>query len=71
MTEAVGVKRQTVLDRREYGFLTGVMFGFTADPAPDNWSPGIETVLSVETWDELGRPERITVTVEPGDRLNG
>lgn len=70
MTEATYVKRQTVLDRKEYGFLTGVVFGFTSDPPPDNWDPGIETVLSVETWNELGQPEQITVTVEPGDRLN-
>lgn len=28
------------------------------------------TELDLEDWDEMGRPEKITVTVEPGDMLN-
>jgi hypothetical protein len=26
--------------------------------------------LDIEDWDEMGRPEEITVTIEPGDLLN-
>lgn len=26
--------------------------------------------LSLDKWDDLGRPETITVSVEPGDHLN-
>lgn len=26
--------------------------------------------LDAEDWEEMGRPETITVTIEPGDRLN-
>jgi hypothetical protein len=31
---------------------------------------GIDLRLSRATWDDMGRPDRVTVTVEPGDRLN-
>lgn len=27
-------------------------------------------MLDVDTWDELGEPEVVTITIEPGDRLN-
>ena len=28
-------------------------------------------VMSFEDWAQMGKPEVITITVEPGDRLNG
>lgn len=27
--------------------------------------------VDVDTWDDLGRPAHITVTIKPGDTLNG
>lgn len=27
-------------------------------------------LMDVDTWDEMGRPEVITITVDAGDRLN-
>jgi hypothetical protein len=29
-----------------------------------------EVVIDYETWRDMGTPEAITVTIEPGDRLN-
>lgn len=28
-------------------------------------------VIDRDTWDEMGSPDSVTITVEPGDQLNG
>lgn len=33
--------------------------------------PRFSMVMAAHVWQELGKPNRITVTAEPGDRLNG
>lgn len=38
---------------------------------PDNRDYFRHFSMEKSVYDELGRPETITVTVEPGDRLNG
>jgi hypothetical protein len=57
----------------------------TTNAAIDSWPMGVlfmndddafesdrfETVLPSDLWRDMGRPAVITVTVEPGDLLNG
>ena len=39
----------------------------------DGYKPNSDTSISIpaEKWKDMGRPTQITVTVEPGDDLNG
>jgi hypothetical protein len=30
-----------------------------------------EVILPRSQWDEMGEPDTITITIEPGDKLNG
>lgn len=32
---------------------------------------GTEVILGRDAWEEMGKPDEVTVTVEPGDKLNG
>jgi hypothetical protein len=34
------------------------------------YANGQDLVLPLEMWDDMGRPDRVTVTVVPGDELN-
>ena len=44
---------------------------FTSEAvAPDTSAYGSVVRLEYETWQDMGGPLTITVTVEPGDRLN-
>ena len=40
------------------------------EPVPDTETPGVVIRVPYETWQDMGGPLTITVTVEPGDRLN-
>lgn len=42
-------------------------FGSTND---DNGEPEIDLVMTSARWEDLGRPDILTVTIEPGDLLN-
>lgn len=38
---------------------------------PMCWPPGVWDIeLNPNDWEDMGSPETITVTIEPGDRLN-
>ena len=46
---------------------------FFRHPAPEEEGEVIvwhELQLDKRVWEEMGRPEKITVTIEPGDKLN-
>lgn len=52
------------LYKRLAGTVHAVTFGHTGDPT--------RTVkIPTRTWREMGEPHLITVTIEPGDRING
>jgi hypothetical protein len=40
------------------------------DATPDDPSDHVGLIIQTEAWVEMGRPEKVTVTIEPGDRLN-
>ena len=44
-------------------------FRASSDPA-ENWTPGISVTLRSSTWADFGQSNQITVTIEPGDKLN-
>lgn len=55
------------------GLRTGSTIGFVNydadDPADEMINPR-DLVMYVPDWEDLGSPEVITVTIEPGDHLN-
>jgi hypothetical protein len=67
------VKSASVLNHAEPWDTERFVFFFSYEEAEMD-DPATSTdrafSLSREDWDEFGRPEVITVTVEPGDRLN-
>jgi hypothetical protein len=50
----------------------GVLFLFKEDNRLEDMStPAVGgTFISYETWEDMGKPPTITVSVEPGDKLN-
>lgn len=42
---------------------------FTVDTGPDE-VPAAVVTITLADWDDLGQPDQLTVTIEPGDRLN-
>lgn len=57
------MKKQTVL---ELATVTSLRAIFT-DPDDDS---AVGATLDAEIWEDMGRPKDITVTFEPGDKLN-
>lgn len=41
------------------------------DGNPTGVAPTTTVCIPLLDWDDLGRPDTITVTIEPGDHLNG
>lgn len=63
-------KTMAVLEIREEGATPdGTSFGRSNDDIRDGMNP-MMVVLWAEDWVDLGEPKQITVTVEPGDKLN-
>lgn len=58
------VKSEAVLDRTLVGN-TIVTYS-----QPDMDQPSVEVTIPRSTYDWMREPEQITVTIEPGDRLN-
>lgn len=62
------LKKQIVVQRDTKAkmpcFMSGDQWGTVADEAVLHFD------LSPEDWDDMGSPDQITVTIEPGDRLN-
>lgn len=44
---------------------------FRVWPDDDNHGHVIEAQVSWRNWQDMGEPTEITVTIEPGDHLNG
>lgn len=63
------VKTRFVVDLLHEDFEECVTFGSEHDPDDPNRHRII--TLDSKVWDELGRPNQITITLEPGDLLNG
>lgn len=42
---------------------------FTVDTEPGE-APAAFVTIALADWDDLGQPDQLTVTIEPGDRLN-
>lgn len=73
MEEATVSSRTIVLDRLEWMSPAGraVYFGsfVSADPS-ESWDAGVEIKLTPQAWADIGLPEKLTVTLVPGDTLN-
>lgn len=73
MEEATVTRRSVVLDRLEWmsNPNRAVFFGsfVSADPSQD-WDAGVEIKLTPEAWAEIGLPDKLTITLVPGDDLN-
>lgn len=66
MAEPTLLKTQRVLD---HSMRTDHHVSFSS---PDDTMDRLTFVaIANEVWEDLGKPECITVTVEPGDKLNG
>lgn len=69
MTENITVKVETVLTRnKESATLPGAQ-AFSPH-IEDEEAVRLSVVLTDDCWSDLGKPNVLTVTVEPGDRLN-
>lgn len=66
MTEAILTKTTSVLNLHA-GSRHRTSFASVDD---DTGAIDREVWMSGRTWEELGGPEQITVTIKPGDRLN-
>lgn len=66
-------KTETIMHAKQYNRYADVFFQSGLDEDPADFSPSHyhEHKMSVDLWDELGRPMTITVTIQPGDHLNG
>ena len=53
------------------GGTTVVVFGQPDDDGLDEKWQRLAVSLTEELWQDFGAPEQLTVTVEPGDALNG
>ena len=66
-------KTQTILVK-PHGWSKGVQFGqvyFTADTSRGTEEHRLhEFKMDKSVWEDMGSPETITVTIEPGDALN-
>lgn len=38
---------------------------------PEDSSPPVVITMDYNSWEEMNKPKTITVTIEPGDKLNG
>ena len=67
MADVILTKSVRVLER------VGTVFGVAefAQKDEDTGEWGHPLRLSESDWDEFGRPSTLTVTIEPGDTLNG
>lgn len=45
-----------------------VTFGHEDEESVDGWA--LHYGMSTDDWEEMGAPDTITVTIEPGDKLN-
>lgn len=70
--ECVVSKSQTIMHAKQYNKYADVFFQSGLDEDPRDFSPSHyhEHRMSVDMWEEMGRPMTITVTIEPGDLLN-
>ena len=66
-------KCQMIMEAKQYNRYADVFFQSGLDEEPADFSPSHyhEHKMSVDLWEELGRPMTITVTIQPGDHLNG
>jgi hypothetical protein len=71
VSEGVLSKRQVVLDLDSaYGGPHGLAtFKYQDEDGVD--ASHNETILALSQWVDFGHPGKITVTIEPGDKLNG
>ena len=70
--EQATIRVQTIMHARQYNKYADVFFQSGLDEDPRDFSPTHyhEHKMSVELWEQLGRPMTITVTIDPGDMLN-
>lgn len=68
MDKLVTVSRRMVVLHEVRGG-TSVTFGCQPDPENDALA-SISLQISGHDWEELGRPTKVTVSIEPGDLLN-
>jgi len=61
------VKSQTVLEKKKVGSVR-VVFEQTTEAREEMRLHAIGVDRAV--WDEMGEPDVITITIEPGDKLN-
>lgn len=62
-------KTEVVLELVDEGDRLHITFGSGADDGTD--PEEVFTLdMPVEVWSDMDRPVRVTVTIEPGDRLN-
>ena len=68
MNQAICIKSQSVLKLSwENEGSTVVIFRGTDEDIPSYYR---SHTMERDHWEELGRPEEITLTIEPGDTLN-
>ena len=62
----------TIMHAKQYNKYADVFFQSGLDEDPRDFSPSHyhEHRMSVDMWEEMGRPMTITVTIKPGDHLN-
>jgi hypothetical protein len=67
------IKTETVLDLDDFDRESGTVAFMTPeeeDPA-DSSDRVFVLGMFTEAWNDFGQPTQVTVTIEPGDRLNG
>lgn len=61
------VKHRTVLDKAPYSPTPEADYVIFDNYA---WLGNENLGISRQTWEDMGRPKELTITVEPGDKLN-
>jgi hypothetical protein len=63
------IRMASVMDRETFHVIHGDDVAFTTR-CDDSGHVQRTLAFSRRDWEDMGRPDRLTVTVEPGDRLN-
>lgn len=69
---AILLRKRVVLDFEGVNSYEEIHTAYFGTPVVDDDEvPEMSLFISEDDWREMGKPEQLTVTVEPGDKLDG